>query len=379
MKKISTLLIFLCAVLSLPAQSNKTGFDNLSVSTDGENVTLEFTAKVGRRAATKGATVVYAPVIGNGHYKASFPAVVVQGRRALTNWQRHEWAAKNRASYENGIYTKNRGTVNYSESITFQSWMYDGRLEMETVTAGCCNSDVCTGILDPQVLPAPVVPEPEPVMVAETPQPRKPSVMEFLQNAFSFIHPESEFDPKEPVRFFDDERDDALTVYYRLNRHDIDRDYMDNRQTMNNLLAAINLIQESGEAEVSRVVVAGFASPEGSLELNDRLAWERAVTVKEYVLSRSDIKDENVTLFNGSADWYGLRRLVAADPYMPAKREVLDILDSYPIWDARSHAVRQTRLRSLRGGEPWRYMSVNYFPKLRNGAFIRVYFEMKEQ
>ncbi len=381
MKKISTLLIALCAVVSLQAQGTKTNFTNMAVESDGAAVTVRFTADIGRKAAAGGKTVIYAPVISNGRYSASLPAIIVQGKRAETNWQRHEWAADHTASYENGTYTKNGAAVNYTASVPFQPWMNDSRLEIETVTAGCCNSDVCLSILAVGILPAPEAPAPVRVVKTEpvrtyAEQPRQ-SVVDFLHGAFSFVHPVSDFDRTEPMRFFDDERDDALTIYYRLNQYEIEKDYADNRQTLINLISAISLIQESGEADIKYVVVAGFASPEGPIEVNDRLAWERAVSVKEYIMMHSGMPGESIALFNGSADWYGLRRLIAADPNVPWQREALDIIDHNVVWNVRTQTGRQTLLRNLRGGTTWAYISENFFPKLRNGTFIRVYFEKK--
>ena len=370
MKKISTLFILLCTATIMRAQTP--GISNLNVSSDEETVAVSFTVAVGRKATPAGMTVVYAPVITDGQHKVSLPPIIVRGNRASVAWERHEWAAGNRAAHGDGIYTHNGGTVGYVASVPFQPWMHDSRIEMETVAAGCCNSDTSLSVLAAGILPSPA-PEPEP---EPTPEPG-PTVIEFLQSAFSFVLPASDFDPDEPIKFYDDERDNALTVYYNINRYDIEKGYADNEQTLTNLLAAIETIQSSGEGDVERVVVAGFASPEGRLEANDRLAWERAVSVKEYIMKNSALPDENIMLFNGSADWRGLRLLVAADPDVPGQREVLEIIDRQPQANAATHLTRQTLLRALNDGRTYRYLAENIFPKLRNGAFIRVYFEIK--
>lgn len=44
------------------------------------------------------------------------------------------------------------------------------------------------------------------------------------------------------------------------------------------------MLQESKTSRVVRVVIVGSASPEGTLAFNDRLAWNRAVALKDFLL-----------------------------------------------------------------------------------------------
>jgi outer membrane protein OmpA-like peptidoglycan-associated protein len=321
--------------------------------------------------------VVYAPVITDGINRVSLPAVVVQGRRAEVAWQRHEWAAGTENRYPEAYYTENGAEVDYRAEVPFQPWMHDARIEVGTVMAGCGDSFIGRSIWARRILPAPPRPEPRPA--APEPVLPEPTLAETLARTFPFVLPASEFDPNEPIRFYDDERDNALTVYYRINRYDIEAEYADNRQTLINLLAAIQAIQASGTARVERVVVAGFASPEGPFAFNDRLAWERAVSVKKYILDNGSMTDRAITVFNGSADWRGLRRLVEQDDQVPGQREVLELLDSRPKQDVGAQAGHMNRLRTLHGGRTYRYLADRIFPLLRNGTFIRVYFDPKER
>lgn len=376
MKKYLLLILFLVAFMGAPAQAaEKVRVDRLSVERSGETAAVSFTAGIDPKAAVRGMTVIYAPVITDGTHSVSLPAIVVQRKRAETAWERHEWIAGSRARFENGVYAKNGETVSYRAEVPFQQWMHDARIEVETVTAGGGRSHLEIFLLAENILPATApepLPEPEPEIILP-----EPTVVEALADALPFVIPASDFDPAQPIKFYDDERDNSLTVYYKINSYVIEPDYADNRQTLTNLLAAIDIIRRNPDAKVERVVVAGFASPEGPFELNDRLAWERAVSVKEYVLRHTDLQDRDILLFNGSADWRGLRMMVEKDRFVPAKQQVLDIIDFQPIWDSRTQTGRITTLRNLNGGESYRYLVENIFPKLRNGAFIRVYYDEK--
>lgn len=201
------------------------------------------------------------------------------------------------------------------------------------------------------------------------------SVPERLSEALPFILPASGFDPDAPFLFHENEQENALIIYYTISSHEIDPDYADNAQTLESLQASINLIQGDLTSKVKHVVVAGCASPEGPYEFNDRLALDRAVSVKDFVLRNTDMQDVDIKLYNGSSDWRGLRILIAQDDQVPDKAQLLDIIDNHPVWDPRKQIGRTTLMRNLNGGKAYSYIAEHLFPKLRKGAFIRVYYE----
>ena len=224
----------------------------------------------------------------------------------------------------------------------------------------------------------PVIPveETEPKVVTILPE---KSEIENLSEKYPFVLPASEFDPANPIRYYNDERDNVLTVYYPVNKSVIESYFAGNSATLAALLDAVRSIVNSKETKICRIVIAGFASPEGSASVNEQLAGERAAAVRDYILANTPVSKETILLHNGSADWQGLRRLVAADSNVPSQREVLEIIDTRPIWDSRTQTGRQTLLHQLNGGRSWEYMKTNLFPKLRNGTFIRVYWSSTDR
>ena len=129
------------------------------------------------------------------------------------------------------------------------------------------------------------------------------------------------------------------------------------------------MLQESKTSRVVRVVIVGSASPEGTLAFNDRLAWNRAVALKDFLLRNTAFPADSMTLFNGSEDWRGLRKLVAASD-LYEREEILRIIDNVPVTQGR-----ELELMKLSGGRPYLYMLEHMFPELRNAAFIKVYYE----
>ena len=61
------------------------------------------------------------------------------------------------------------------------------------------------------------------------------------------------------------------------------------------------------------------------------------------------------------------------------KEEVLPIIDSNTIKGSNGKQSRRIELMGLKGGVPYRYMLKNFFPKLRSGTCIKVFYENIDQ
>lgn len=131
--------------------------------------------------------------------------------------------------------------------------------------------------------------------------------------------------------------------------------------------------------ELRSVHIAGSASPEGSIDLNNRLSKLRAQNLSSYIKQRVAIPDSLVThQFNGR-DWQGLHDLVMNDDNVPGRDEVLTILDL--ILSDRKAGLSDSpqyirALRSVEGGRAYRYIATHHFAALRSSE-IRVTFNVK--
>ena len=93
------------------------------------------------------------------------------------------------------------------------------------------------------------------------------------------------------------------------------------------------------------------------------------MALKDFLLRNTAFPADSMTLFNGSEDWRGLRKLVAASD-LYEREEILRIIDNVPVTQGR-----ELELMKLSGGRPYLYMLEHMFPELRNAAFIKVYYE----
>lgn len=352
--------------------TNKVIVSGLSAVEDGGFVSVSFRADVAADAATRGEVYVFSPVLSNGSYRVSLPAVVVRGKGTKRSVARRLWSAGESEIVPGAVYAANGQSVDYSAVVEAQEWMHGGSLYVEGATGGCCtySEDGMVTLADNLRL----YDDPVPVeVVTEIVRPRYRSIADSLSVVHSFVLPASQFDPADPFRVRDDERETALIVYFHQSKHDIDRSYRNNGHTLSELTDAVNAILGDRSSNVERIVIAGFASPEGSFSLNDRLSFNRAVAVKGHILRTTRMRDEQVMVFNGGEDWNGLRYIVEKSA-MKDRQAVLDIIDNTPIWDSRRNVGRLGQLMRLNGGDTYRYMLREIFPLLRNGAFIKVYY-----
>lgn len=381
MKKIFTVAIFFLLASTAAAQiaDGRVKVTDIRVESNGETVDVAFTAEVAPKAVKRNHTLILAPVIAGEGFCQSLPPIVVQGKSSRVARERREWVARQTAGNEDAVYTVNGRTVTMTATVPLQKWMFGSGLVLESVEGGCCAYDK----LNDEVLAENIIatPAPQPVAVIEPEPEAEPvwiprTVADSLSTAFTFVVPASEFDPDEPFTIYDEERENSLIIYFRVGRTDIDAIYMDNALTMANLSGVINMIVNSEGSSVSRIVVAGFSSPDGSFQHNDRMAFDRAVSVKKFIMEATGVDDHKIRAFNGSVDWRGLRVMVEKSD-LPEKHQVLSIIDNTPIWDSRRQVGRHGELMRLNGGSTYRYLLAEYFPYLRNGAFIKVYYENK--
>jgi len=170
------------------------------------------------------------------------------------------------------------------------------------------------------------------------------------------------------------DKNNAIVVYFRVNHTNIEPDFRSNYQTLVDLISVVKAMEKSGDAHVSRVVIAGFASPEGSFSHNMYLASTRANVLREFIRINTHIDMSDIQIYNGGEDWDGLRKMVAASN-MFDKQQVLRIIDAPQVYDDHHPGGRLAQLKMLDEGRTYRYMFDNFFPDLRNATYIRVFYE----
>lgn len=116
---------------------------------------------------------------------------------------------------------------------------------------------------------------------------------------------------------------DSVKVHFRVNRYNLDLKYQDNKARLDSL---VNAMGELGDRKIVGLKVIGGASPEGSIELNNKLSRRRAKSFIDYLDDHAEIPDSIIVYSFLGRDWLGLYNRVLADPNVPHRDEVMPIL-----------------------------------------------------
>ncbi len=383
MKKILTIL---CVFLSWAGIANAQTGDRRVSATDvvithkGNDVTVSFALIAGKRATKATYNLVVTPVLKNGGYEKQLPSVVIRGKRSKVIDLRHELMGGTRPDEQ---IIAPGSSFDYTATVPFQEWMTGGRLTLEGVSVGCCSStETALGLVADNVLRG----EPTidmrlvevPVIVPNTTGEQMAGQYQFVSLADNFpLLDEVMRNPGDPTildRVINETRQGSVSVYFGQGLRIIDRDFAGNNDNLVELIAAVRSLSSASDAKIAAIIIAGFASPEGAVPYNEKLAYDRAVAVKDFLVNNTDVSPSVVRIFNGGADWTGLREWVK-ESSMPQKQQIIDIIENTPVWDSQRNLGRLGELMRLDGGEPYRYMLEHLFPELRQAAYIKVYFQ----
>ena len=172
---------------------------------------------------------------------------------------------------------------------------------------------------------------------------------------------------------------DSVKVYFRVGHRQFDPSLEDNRTAMDGFVSKVR--EAAAADDIDRIVVRGYASPDGFFKANEILARNRCNSIAEYIMANADINGDLIEQIPEGIGWSELRRLVADTPGVPSREEILDIIDNTPEWvfNAKGRIVdgRKKQLMDLRGGRPYNWMLANLFPKVRNAVAVTLYIKDK--
>lgn len=227
----------------------------------------------------------------------------------------------------------------YRYAFLFEPWMAGATVVLEEDLCGCgghteeLTCEPLFAVNLPQRLPAPVVPEPfEPVYSYSQPAPEKIKMRTELKDIY---------------------------LNFPVNQVVIYPDYMDNRRELASAQEMIMRMNTDTNLAIREVVIRGYASPEGSVPSNYRLSEGRASALKNYLLPRLHDASLPMRSESGGEDWNGVIEKLQVTPIAGRDELLAAILTC-----DRSDAA-ETALRRLGGGQPYRDMLREIYPKVR--------------
>ncbi|MDR0748837.1 MAG: DUF3868 domain-containing protein [Tannerellaceae bacterium] len=267
--------------------------------------------------------------------------IMLNGRRrhkafkrevTLNGWEREV----KKAHYSVLPLTKeNRKIYRYTQSVAFENWMREARMDMETDLCGCAAGSV------QQVTSEKVANR----IVLE-------GAKEYhaLPNV-AYIRPEAE-----QVKARSESAD--IFLDFPVGRTEINPGFGNNPRELAKIEQIMNEIRTDKNLTVTGVIITGYASPEGDVNFNNQLSRGRAEALRNYLSMRAGISGHLYQTGFGGEDWEGLARLVQ-NSYIEPKGTILSIINYY------NPAERKNRLKALNGGRAYQQLLHTLYPQLR--------------
>lgn len=149
----------------------------------------------------------------------------------------------------------------------------------------------------------------------------------------------------------------ATQIHYR-QPFDIDSDLVVSTPPLNLFSQEVDSVMRTDT--ITKVFVEGVASIDGPVALNQRLAKARAEAMAKWLRKTTSVPGDIISLSARGEDWGMFRELVVADPNIPGRQQVLEIIDS-----DKSINAKENELRALLGGQTWNYLAKHIFPDMR--------------
>ncbi len=294
-------------------------------------------------------SIIFSPKLFTEQKTIALPTLVVKRRGAERSYKR-AMALGNKKSTD--TYQRIYGTPDQvieffgsekpseafsSITIPYEPWMKESNIYFDYTTYGCCNEREDMLIPDNNSL---AINYPEVMFYDYVPQ-------------VALQKPEKVAVKRKNIEY-------SSALIFRVNSVYIDPNLGSNKAEIESIDTMMQSVISDSDYTITKVNIAGFASPEGTLASNMRLSKGRAAAL-EYLMKQKYrmIKPNLYNVEFGGENWGKLSEIVKAGDFS-WRDEVLDIIDSYTIEEGR-----EAKLMTLQGGAPYKYLLHNVFPDTR--------------
>lgn len=172
-----------------------------------------------------------------------------------------------------------------------------------------------------------------------------------------------------------------ICVDFRVNSTVIDSAYSDNAARMQEIIEFLRNIHQDSTINIVEISFCGAASPEGSDQLNRKLARGRLSALEKFIRKEVDIPDSLITRNDSYIPWDYLKSQIE-DSGLTHKDEVISILEEESLLVDYHHPNthidnRIVKLKRLDNGKVWQQMNKLFFERMRNACAVFVTYKQK--
>lgn len=179
-------------------------------------------------------------------------------------------------------------------------------------------------------------------------------IKEFIPSLV-FIKPEAEVKNRNEVG--------KAYLDFQVGKTNILENFRNNPAELAKVNKLFNTINSDENLAIKGVTIHGYASPEGSYNLNSRLAAERAQAFKQYLTSKHHFRGVAIEVNHTPEDWVGLREYVA-NSTIDNKEAILSIIDNRMDYDPKEWKLKSTY------PEQYKELLQNCYPTLRRSEYV---------
>ena len=162
----------------------------------------------------------------------------------------------------------------------------------------------------------------------------------------------------------------ALFIYFPTDSFVIDRSFGRNGIVLDSIVYLVSELMKDSLTDMKMIQIVGFASFDGPLKRNIRLAQNRAKALKDYIQTNLNVPDSLFEVNSGGEAWSELEWAVEQSDYK-LKNQILRI-----IREEKDLNERERRLRQHNYGWTYVFLRDQLLARYRNAGYIKVYFDV---
>jgi len=277
--------------------------------------------------------------------KAELPLIFVNSRNQQIYFERDlksEYPGALALRKKNGQDLK----IDYLRTVKYEPWMEKAVLKVRKLSCACSRQK----------------PRGEELVGALRPRPVETNAVAEKVNLFPvYLVPPADKSVK--VR----EEKGSAFINFVVNKWDILPDYMNNPTELQKIHNSVNIVRNDSNVTISKMVIEGYASPEGSNSHNLFLSEKRTEALNQYLQRAGMVKGIRMEARGKGENWDGFLKRLRSDRSIPQREKLLSIANANIDPD-----VKERRMRS-EAGQGYTYVLRNIFPSLRCSNYTVVY------
>lgn len=308
------LIFFATAVSQVSAQTLEGGqvsVRNMQVKKDGRTVKVDMDFNLDKLDLESNRGLVYTPMLVNGDDTLKLPAAEFMGRKRYIYYQRNSKTSSTAPVLVARRYNGTEQTEHYSYNVDYLPWLQGSQMVIGQGTCGCDQALIGTS------------------------NDEKGGTIDLFGGPWRFEY--AYVQPKaEAVK----RRAESGTARLRfvVNKYDINSKFDGNAAELDKIQKTIDLVRNDEDVTLTGIELHGYASPDGSYALNEKLARNRTEALKKYLKGYYSVLQDDIFKVESTAeDWDGVRSHVAASS-VGIKDELLEIIDSDMTPDEKDRA-----------------------------------------